>query len=59
MTSSRPAVLIVGSVATDSAKMPLGEVDDVLGGAAVYASVAARFFAPVGAVGVVGRDGDR
>jgi sugar/nucleoside kinase (ribokinase family) len=58
MTASRPAVLIVGSIAIDSVKTPLGEVDDVLGGAAVYASVAARFFAPVGVVGVVGRDGD-
>jgi sugar/nucleoside kinase (ribokinase family) len=56
MTSSRPAVLIVGSVAIDSVKTPLGEVDDVLGGAAVYSSVAASFFAPVGIVGVVGED---
>jgi sugar/nucleoside kinase (ribokinase family) len=51
-----PSVLIVGSVAIDSVKTPLGEVDDVLGGAAVYSSVAASFFAPVRLVGVVGRD---
>jgi sugar/nucleoside kinase (ribokinase family) len=57
MTSSEsPSVLIVGSIAFDSVKTPLGEVDNVLGGAAVYASVAASFFAPVRLVGVVGRD---
>jgi hypothetical protein len=46
------------SGAIDSVKTPLREVDNILSGAVVYASVAARFFAPVGAVGVVGRDGD-
>ncbi|MCL6634097.1 MAG: hypothetical protein K6T63_15915, partial [Alicyclobacillus herbarius] len=51
-----PSVLIVGSVAIDSVKTPLGEVDNVLGGAAVYSSVAARFFAPVGIVAVAGED---
>lgn len=51
-----PSVLIVGSVAIDSVKTPLGEVDNVLGGAAVYSSVAASFFAPTGIVGVVGED---
>lgn len=51
-----PSVLIVGSVAIDSVKTPLGAVDDVLGGAAVYSSVAASFFAPAGVVGVVGED---
>jgi sugar/nucleoside kinase (ribokinase family) len=56
MDSGRPSVLIVGSVAIDSVKTPLGEVDDVLGGAAVYSSVAASLFAPVGLVGVVGDD---
>jgi sugar/nucleoside kinase (ribokinase family) len=56
MTDARPSVLIVGSVAIDSVKTPLGEVENVLGGAAVYSSVAARFFAPVGIVAVVGED---
>ncbi len=56
MTKHSPAVLIVGSVAIDSVKTPLGEVDNVLGGAAVYASTAANFFAPVQLVGVVGQD---
>lgn len=49
-------VLIVGSIALDSVKTPLGQVDDALGGAAVYSSVAASFFAPVMIVGVVGED---
>jgi len=49
-------VLIVGSIALDSIKTPLGEVKDALGGAAVYSSVAASFFAPVMVVGVVGDD---
>jgi ribokinase len=49
-------VLIVGSVALDSVKTPLGEVKDALGGAAVYSSVAAGFFTPVMMVGVVGKD---
>jgi sugar/nucleoside kinase (ribokinase family) len=49
-------VLIVGSVAYDSVKTPFGETNEVLGGAASYASVAASFFAPVRLVGVVGED---
>lgn len=49
-------LLIVGSVALDSVKTPLGQVDDALGGAAVYSSVAASFFAPAMVVGVVGED---
>jgi len=49
-------VLIVGSVAYDSVKTPFGEKEEVLGGAASYASVSASFFAPVRLVGVVGED---
>jgi len=49
-------VLIVGSIAYDSVKSPFGQMDEVLGGAACYASVAASFFAPVRLVGVVGED---
>ncbi len=49
-------VLIVGSVALDSVKTPLGQVENALGGAAVYSSVAASFFSPVMIVGVVGED---
>ena len=49
-------VLIVGSMALDSVRTPLGEAKDALGGAADYSSVAASFFAPVRLVGVVGDD---
>jgi len=49
-------VLIVGSVAYDSVRTPFGEAEEVLGGAACYASVSASFFSPVRLVGVVGED---
>ncbi|HUT74357.1 MAG TPA: PfkB family carbohydrate kinase [Armatimonadota bacterium] len=49
-------VLVVGSIALDSVQTPFGAVREVLGGAAVYASAAASFFAPVRMVGVVGGD---
>jgi sugar/nucleoside kinase (ribokinase family) len=55
MPESKP-VLIVGSVALDNVKTPFGEVEDALGGAAVYSSIAATYFAPVRLVGVVGDD---
>lgn len=50
------SVLIVGSVALDDVKTPFGEVKNALGGAAVYSSIAASYFAPVRLVGVVGED---
>ena len=49
-------VLIVGSVALDSIETPAGQIDNALGGAATYGSVAASLFAPVNLVGVVGDD---
>ena len=49
-------VLVVGSVALDSVKTPFGEAPDALGGSASYFSVAARHFAPVAMVAVVGED---
>lgn len=52
---SEPA-LIVGSIAIDSVRTPLGEVKDKVGGAALYSAVAATFFSPVRLVGVVGSD---
>lgn len=51
-------VLMVGSVALDSVETPYGKVDRALGGAATFASVAASFWTPVQAVGVVGDDFD-
>ena len=49
-------LLVVGSVGLDTVETPLGSVTDALGGAAVYSSVAASFFAPIRMVGVVGED---
>lgn len=55
-TNTANSVLIVGSIALDTVKTPFGEVEDVLGGTAVYSSVAASYFAPTRVVGVVGQD---
>ncbi len=50
------SVLVVGSVALDTVETPYGRLQDVLGGSASYFSYAARFFAPVRLLGVVGED---
>ncbi len=50
------SVLVVGSVALDTVETPFGKRDDVLGGSAMYFSVAASYFSPVQLVGVVGED---
>jgi sugar/nucleoside kinase (ribokinase family) len=50
------SVLVVGSVALDDVAAPAGRVQGVLGGAASYFSVAARYFSPVSIVAVVGTD---
>lgn len=50
------SVLVVGSIALDTVRTPLGEVEEALGGSAVYFAAAARYFAPVWMVGVVGED---
>lgn len=50
------SVLIVGSVALDSVTTPFGEMHNVLGGSAVFASYTASFYCPVKLVGVVGSD---
>jgi len=52
----RSCLLIVGSVALDTVRTPIGQVERALGGAAVYSAVAASFFSPVRLVGVVGED---
>ncbi len=49
-------VLVVGSVALDTVETPVARRDEVLGGSATYFSIAARRFAPVRLVGIVGRD---
>jgi len=56
LAAGSDSVLIVGSVALDSVETPSGKVERALGGAAVYSSIAASFFAPVRLVGVVGED---
>jgi sugar/nucleoside kinase (ribokinase family) len=50
------SLLIVGSVALDHIEAPAGSVEDALGGAACYASVAASYFTRVRAIGVAGED---
>ncbi len=50
------SILVVGSVALDTIKTPLGRVKEVLGGSAVYFSASAVNFAPVSLVAVVGKD---
>ena len=50
------SVLVVGSVALDSVETPFGQVTEVLGGSAVYFSVAASRFTNVRLVAVVGKD---
>lgn len=49
-------LFVVGSIALDTIKTPDAEVENVLGGSAVYFAWAASYFSEVGIVGVVGRD---
>jgi sugar/nucleoside kinase (ribokinase family) len=49
-------LVVVGSVAMDSVETPKETREDILGGSAVYFSVAASYFTPVRLVGVVGDD---
>jgi sugar/nucleoside kinase (ribokinase family) len=50
------SLLVVGSVAYDSIESPYGKRDDVLGGSALYFSLAASYFSKVKLVAVVGKD---
>jgi sugar/nucleoside kinase (ribokinase family) len=50
------SIVVVGSVAYDTIETSGGGQDDALGGAATYFAVAARFFAPVSMVAVIGQD---
>lgn len=50
------SILVVGSVAYDSIKTPMGNAPDILGGSASFFSVAASFFTQVQLVAVVGED---
>lgn len=50
------SLLVVGSVAFDAVKTPLGSTGRILGGAATYFSLAASYFTDVRVVAVVGDD---
>lgn len=50
------SLLVVGSVALDSVETPAARRDNVLGGAAVFFSYAASYFAKAHLIGVVGDD---
>jgi sugar/nucleoside kinase (ribokinase family) len=50
------SLVVVGSIALDTLETPAGKRSAILGGSAVYFSMAARLFGPVSLVGVVGRD---
>ena len=53
--SAKPA-LIIGSVAIDRVATPFAQSDNILGGAASYASIASSYFAPTRLVGAIGGD---
>jgi sugar/nucleoside kinase (ribokinase family) len=50
------SVLVVGSVALDTVETPTGRVEEALGGAATYFSLAASLYTSVRLVAVVGHD---
>lgn len=50
------SILVVGSIAFDSISTPSGKVENILGGAATYFSLAASYFTAVCVVAVVGED---
>jgi sugar/nucleoside kinase (ribokinase family) len=50
------SLLVTGSIGIDTVVSPFGRADGVLGGSAVYFSLAASQYAPVRLVGVVGDD---
>jgi sugar/nucleoside kinase (ribokinase family) len=56
MALNSSSILTVGSLAFDSIRTPVGNVDAVLGGSVNYFSIAASFYTPVEIVGVVGED---
>tara|TARA_R110000850_G_scaffold245374_1_gene370263 strand:+ start:510 stop:1421 length:912 start_codon:yes stop_codon:yes gene_type:complete len=50
------SVLVSGSIAIDNVKTQKASEENLLGGSASYAAIAASFFSPSGIVGVVGHD---
>ena len=53
--TARPC-LVIGSIAIDRVETPFAHSDELLGGAASYAAIAASYFAPTRLIGVVGAD---
>jgi len=49
-------VLVAGTVALDNVKTPTAYREDLMGGSAAYAAIAASFFSPVRLVSIVGKD---
>lgn len=50
------SLIIIGSLGLDDIETPFGKKENVLGGAASYASYAASFFAKPGVISIVGSD---
>ncbi len=50
------SILVIGSVALDTIKTPLGKAERILGGSAIYFSASAINFVPVNIVATVGED---
>lgn len=50
------SIVVVGSIAFDTIKTPLGQREKSLGGAANYFAMAAQFFSTVQMVGIIGED---
>lgn len=50
------SILVVGSVALDSIQTPFGKKKDILGGSAIFFSIASSFFDKVDVVAAVGED---
>ena len=56
-SSSAPRIVIGGTVAIDHVKTPEAEAQNLLGGSAAYAALAASFFSkPVDLIGIIGHD---
>ena len=55
--SSIPRIIIGGTIAIDHVKTPAAEAQNLLGGSAAYAALAASFFSrPVDLIGIIGHD---
>lgn len=57
MSSPSPSIIIGGTIAIDHVKTPEAEAQNLLGGSAAYAALAASFFTqPVDLIGIIGHD---